>query len=1333
MRLGLIFACALIAISFGQFAPESSQNPAQSGLHVQSFTENSITLEWKIPTLELSPVPTGPTSFYSIDFAGGRYLAQPGKPRIPYYEFTLGVPDGAKIQGIVSQARYETRQDVIPMPVSVPGKDRRGISIDSVVFDSLNYDYAPAQILEVSEQYLFRDLPVVRIKFYPLRYQAGEKVLTVLQQAVIKIVFSVPQIRRGTGSTDAALQDMYASQVLNFEQAKNWLVDIPRSMSRRTAFTEGPWFRMEVSQEGMYRINRAVLAAAGIDVTALDPRTIKIYNHGGMHLPLKTGGVDPAALGPVETSILVQGEADGVFDTDDYILFYAKPLGGWFYSATENDFTFQQHLYDTKNYYWLTYGGMNGKRMAVIAPPVQPATVTDTYFMQRAHFEEDKYNLLSSGAEWYGHRFYGLSASASFTYNLDYSQSMPQSSRMRLKVKSGNGIRYLDPAKYNYRFTVYLNPTKNSVPLLSNRLLNSRVDSTYTVAFNSDEYLVNGNNTMKVEYRGNLTDCNAYMDWVEFYYPHPLSVTDNALNFFTNTGGQPVRYGITGFSATDARMYDITNPVDVTIRDNETGIQNGIFDITLDLSDGQPRHLLITSLNSPAVKTVSNLVAFETGVNLLANSLGADLLIITHPSFLSYAEEIAALRSSGRDPLRCQVINVSDIYFYFSSGVKDVVAVRDFIRYAYYNWTPPRPRYVLLFGDGHYDYRNIALSDTNRIPPFEISANYELECRETDNFFVDINYNLNTFSSISPDLAIGRLPAESRLDARRIVDKLLVYDNSGQKDGWQTVLTFVADDEIAGSSTNEWLHQRDTERLAQLPEIKKFIKQKVYLSAYKSVPGGFGRVKPEANQAIIDQLNEGTLIINYVGHGSPETWSHEYSLTMSRDLSRIQNEGRVTFWIAATCDFGKFDDPKEPSFTEALIWAEKQGAIGVVSSSRLVSSTDNYYFNRALLTDLFENGDASKRLGDAFLAASGAESNDQKYHLFGDPSMYLADPRNEARILSVSPDTMKALSKVRINGSITSMSDFSGGAYLIVNDAQFDSVNTGGPDFYTLLGPRIFRGEVSVAGGLFSGEFVVPKSIRYHYRPTGRVTVYAWSEDNTQDAIGYADTLLFNGTVQNLTDNRGPEISLYFKDQENFNSGDLVSRDPWLIAEIHDESGVNLTREVGHTIEIKIDDIQVKDITSFFSYQRDSYTQGKLTYHLENLESGEHHLLLQAWDNSNNPSREEIIYKITAEEGAVLTEVYNYPNPFSSETNFTFQVQGLSADAEVQIRIYTIQGRLIRRLDQLPRPLPGFNYYPWNGRDEDGDILANGVYLYKIILKNEGKQQEVIEKLVIIR
>jgi hypothetical protein len=770
----------------------------------------------------------------------------------------------------------------------------------------------------------------------------------------------------------------------------------------------------------------------------------------------------------------VQGEQDGSFDQGDYILFYGTQLGGWNYSKSTKDFEYIHHTYDTMNLYWLTFNGTSGKRMQTLPTSVSGVSYTESFFNNRVHFEEDKQNLLASGADWYGHRFSGREGNATFNYTLDYTGNS-QPAKLKIRFKSANGIKYFLPRNFRYWFTVYLNSTKNSTPLLLNATMGATIGKVFSREFSAQDYLESGNNSIAIEYRGDKEGCSAHLDWIELYYPRNFQAENDYLTFYTNTLGQVVKYTISNFANDDVQLFDISDPKNVQILTTETGVQGGKFTFNLDLRDNAHKRLITSSLQSSEITVISTLTPFNPSKDLLDPSLSADLIIITHPSLEGYAREIVTMRENDPMPLKSIVVNTADIYFYFSAGVSDPTAIRNFVRYAYYDWNTPRPAYVLLFGDGHYDYRNIALADTNHVPPYEISADSEINSRESDNFYVDINKNSSSLSSLTPDLAIGRLPVEGTLDARRVVDKLKSYKESKSRDGWQTVLTFVADDEVTTRSDSEWLHQIDTEKLATLPELRRFIKKKIYLSAYPHIAGGFWRLKPGANQAIIDQLNEGTLIINYMGHGDPQRWSHESVLRMASDLPRIQNEGKLTFWIAATCDFGKYDDPFTPSFSEALIWQENRGAIAVLSSARLVYAHDNARFNRDFLRNWCPAGQSSVRLGDAMLLAtvrSGGGVNDQKYHLFGDPSMFLADPRGNMQITSITPDTLKALSKVRVEGFTASGetgqadTDFEGGAYLIVNDARLDSVNTGGSHYYTRLGPRIFKGEISVEGNL---------------------------------------------------------------------------------------------------------------------------------------------------------------------------------------------------------------------------------------------------------------------------
>jgi hypothetical protein len=1332
-KLILITILMLGTLVFGRSADSGKR------LEIVTNADKTLELTWNGGPAQLTPFSVDGREFISIFWQGARYTNEPGKPAMPYFSWRVAVPSDGIISTSFTITSNSDETGIVPVPAGAYDT-RNGKSFDPVyAMDETEYDFLPQNRVEVSPVMYFRELPFVTVRFYPATYLHSQQVLEMANSARITIQF--------TGQTSAARrpvavaprdESLYREMVLNYDQARNWAqAPAQKSLRKATNYSLDAWYRFTVTEDGLYKITRSDLSAAGIDVDNLDPRTIQVFNHGGNMLNINTVATTNNIQGLAENAIYVSGEADGSFDNNDYVLFYGKALGGWHFNDNQSEFRYVQHPYDTQNSYLLTVGQSTGKRMEIAAETGQPASITDDYFWERVRFEDENVNLLSSGTDWYGQRFYGTQSSKSIKYNIANLSSRNLPARINLRFKGGSGIRYGDNAVYNYCFTTYLNPTRNPAALLPTRCFSDESALEISANINSADYLVNGENTIQYNYTGNTDACNAYLDYVEFYYPRDFAAVNNSLTFFTNTVNQVVNYSVSNLSLSDLRIFDLTDPVNIRMITPSGSVSGGTLNFNLDLRGSDERRIMLSSLTSSMIRTVSRISAYRPQTDLLDTQNQADILVVTHPSFRAYAQELLDLRASDPEPLTGKVVDINEIYHYFSSGVKDPVAIRNFVRYAYYNWSSPRPAYLVIFGDGHYDYRNIAHADTNRVPPYEISANYETNTRETDNFYADVNLSASSYTSITPDLALGRMPVESALDARRMIDKLTRYRNPEFRDGWQTTITMVADDEVTSLSDSEWMHQRDADIITQLPNLDRFLVQKIYLSAYPSVPGGFGRVKPAANQAIIDQLNEGTLLIDYVGHGSPQEWAHENVFDMNRDLNRIQNQGRLPFWVAATCEFGRYDDPYEPSSSEILLWLEDRGAIAVVSAARLVYATQNTALNGDLMRYLFPVGTPSRRLGDAMVLALDPYNNDQKYHLFGDPTMYLADPRSRIQVSSIEPDTLKALSKVKVTGQvldqagIQTWANFDGGAFMVINDARYDSVTTGGSLYYTLLGPRIFKGEISVESGLFSGEFIVPKSIRYVPKHTGRLTIYAWNEAGFGDAMGYVDTLLFNGS-ENLYDESGPELDIYFDGQEAFHDGDLVPGNVAVVAEIYDENGINLTREVGHTIEITIDDDAPIDVTPFFAYERNSYSNGKLTYYLEDLKPGTHRLSLQAWDNLNNPTQQEISFRVVAGGGLVVADVLNYPNPFARETDFTLQAQGVDAGAEAKIKIYTINGRLIRTLDGLPVQ-PGYNYFHWDGRDEDGDALANGVYIYKIIVRSGNQSSEVIEKLVILK
>ncbi len=1303
---------------------------ASGDLRVIQSDAHSMIIEWTVHSFKQENISeeTG-KQFTYVSFLNARHPFKAGQPDIPQRLFTIGIPeDGSANIQILSQTK-KTIHNISLAPVPTLTQQIKGVPVAQLIEDQDFYrsnNLFPKQSVALLPVNRFRDITTQKVVLNPVQFNPKEQTLTYTTQMRLQITYNNPHNTRHPYEQRGLLDALYKDMLLNFDVAQHWQISRPAALRKTSGLPTGTWYRISINEDGLYKIGLSTLISAGIDVNNLNIHDIRMFNNSGHMLSYQTNATqyNPAFTEEIPITTIDQNN-NGLLDDNDYILFYGKQVNGWFYDAGAKEFKYQEHLYATENVYWLVLSSGNGLRMEESALPAQSGAIEETYYMERFHFEEEQYNLLASGPDWYGHRFFGLSDHFSQDFELHPDLSIAAQPEFRIQLKGGSGVKYYDNSGYKYYFDISL----NSNTLFTNKSFTTSAIPLYQTMLPSPQYLRDGENTLSIQYRGNLDGCSAHLDWFEVWYPHDFKANNNYLQFYSRNYTVPVRYTIRNMTAAnDVFVFDVSDPLHVNILAKNLSVNGNTLSFDLPASE-HPQAILVTSLSSPDIKPVANLKAVEHTSDLTATGNQADFIIITDKSFMPYAEELANMRS----PLSSKVVSTEQVYMDFNSGVPDPTAIRNFIRYAYSHWQTPAPSYVLLFGDAHYDYRNIAITDTMRVPTFEIFATSEIDSRMTDNYFVDLNYTSdNKFRFVSPDLAIGRIPVQTKQQAADYLDKLIQYEQHPSRDGWQTVLTFVADDNTRPGVTSEYFHQKQTEDIARLSQLRKFNKNKVYLSAYPSAPGGFGRIKPEANNALIDYLNQGTLMVNYIGHGSPTQWAHESVFSMNRDLERIQNEGKLTFLIAATCDFGKFDDPHEPSFTEELIWQKNRGTIGALASTRLAFSSENAKFNTDFNKALFPSGQPSVSLGMAKLLSTESDENDQKFVLFADPTMHLADPRDNIHIVSITPDTLKALSEVTVQAQVEKDSafdpNFNGDAMLLVNDARYDSVITANKFApVTLPGPSIFRGQISVTNGLLTGKFILPKTIRYVNKNTGKLTLYAWNEQSGQSAIGYNDQLLFNGSIADIADDNGPEMDIYFKDQENFSSGDLIPQNPILIATLQDERGINITGTTGHTISIQVDQEAPKSISGFFTYEKDSYTKGTIQYPLEKLSTGKHHLTLSAFDNLNNAADISVDFKISDDADLVLDEVVNYPNPFSSETKFTFQTNREGAD--LHIKIYTINGRIIRELEGIS--VAGYNdELSWDGRDEDGDLVANGIYLYKIILTDNGKSKEVIEKMV---
>ncbi len=1185
-----------------------------------------------------------------------------------------------------------------------------------------------------------RELNVQEVLLRPVQYFPGKNEIRIYTQITVGINFASSKYRKG--EIDKSEIEFLKNTVINFNIARNW-INSPRKIKKISAHSvlaEGTWYRFEAPEEGIYKITRDMLSDMGIDADNVDPRTIKIYNNGGYILPWKVSA--PRPFGLTENAILVKGEEDGRFDAGDYILFYGRGTDFFEFDTLARKIKRNKHWYSKENYYFITSGGANGKRMQ----PKTSLNLTDVYKQTSTKafkfFDEDKHYVIPSGIIVVGDDFSVNKNSRTYVNTLTN----------RISSEPINyTIQFVNTTENVSQLQVYENNKLILIASILGRRFGFEPDYSFgrlyrgTAIFEGD--LPENRSVLKIVFNPSESIPKGYLDYYEIKYTAELKAVNNSLVIFGEARDTVIEYKVSGFSSTNIHCFDITDYSNVKFLDHEKLNGGEIIFQARENSFNPSKYYVVE--NSALLKPV-NFKKVENS-DLLTEEKGAEYVIITNKKFRAAAERLAQYRENESPyPLSSKVVIVDDILREFSLEMVDPTAIRDYLMWAYNNWEI-KPKYALLLGDGDYDYLNLLDLNKNYVLTFQ----YQILNPSSSQVFNEINtYSTDDFySRVSgddkkADIGVGRLPVTSAEEAEDVVDKIITYESESEKGLWRNTITLVTDDGITSEGRDPAIHWRQSETLSSIYIPPYFDQNKIYLSVYPTVVSGFGRRKPEVNKAIINAINNGTLVLNFIGHGSPDLWTHERVFEKDISIPQIKND-KYFFLTAATCDFGRFDDPNNTSGTEELILIPNRGIIGALTAVRPVYSGENAALSYTFYSKLFSQRDEKglpKRIGQAYyeLKQKKTLDNDEKFHLFGDPAIRLNEPVLRTHIDSVNKSPLdvsvqiKALGDVEIEGTVHDLEGnpmpFEGEAILSVFDSEREVELKDVKGIMKTQGGVIFRGKVSVENGKFSTGFVVPKDISYENK-NGKIIAYVFTDEI--DGVGYTKNIIVGGTDSTkVNDKTGPEIEIFY-DDENFENSYLVNPDFTLIVKLKDETGLNTTGlGIGHKLEaILNDDVENSiDLTNYFIGDLNSFGRsGVVRYKFNSLEPGEYNIKIKAWDVFNNFSVSESNFIVVDDAGLVVKDLFNYPNPFASNTTFTFQ-HNLTQPVDVAIKIYTIAGRMIKEIKRFGL-LEKFVKINWDGTDEDGNVLANGTYLYKVNVKtvNGDYSDNLLGKLSIIK
>jgi len=1104
----------------------------------------------------------------------------------------------------------------------------------------------------------------------------------------------------------------------------------------------GNWLKVSVTSDAVYKVSGAYLRNAGLISGNVPSDHLHVFGSSFGKLPELNSAYKSDDL--KQLAISVEDGGDGIFNEADYLLFYGNGPHRWYANGLV-EFEQDRNIYSDKAFYFINVNaGFTPKRISNAS--IESGSVTHVITSSNFYdcYENDAVNLVKGGQRWYGEKF-DVELERSFSFNVPQIESTaPVKFKVSLATNastSGNTQSYL--VNGNQLLSAAL-------PIVSKDYVQSIKSFSYTNPTESISLLIKINRVNS----GVLT----YLDRIILNARRKLTYTGNQFGFrdMSTVGiGNVGQFNLEGLNS-NCQIWEVTNGVIPSNRQLNFFNAVGSFVAHLD----SLRQFVVFEPANALVPTVEQIIENQN----LHGLDQVDLLIVSPKDFISEANRLADLHRE--EGLKVHVVDVSQVYNEFSGGMQDPGAIRMFAKMFYdrgsLNGDPLK--YLLLFGDGSYDPKNRLSGNLNFIPTYQFpNGENSLISLVTDDFFG----LLDDADAMGPadmvDIGVGRLLISSATQAKQQVDKIEHYMKNGSTfyggasgDGfgdWKLNYVQIADDEENGYFINQDTEKHFDYVRAHHPEMNAV---KLYADAFLQESSAGGQRYPDVNNQIDSWVDKGALIVNYVGHGGERGFAQERILTIEQ-IQSWKNINKLNLLVSATCEFTRFDDPSRYSAGELASLNPIGGSIALMTTARSVFFGVNSATGESFYEHVFERDISGLplRLGDIIRKTkngSGSSDNKRCFVLIGDPALRLALPTHRVVTDSVNGvhinafnDTLKALSQVRVVGHIEDyqgnvIPNFNGYIYPTLFDKP-KQVSTLGQDPDSPVIPFevqrniIYKGKGSVNQGRFNFEFIVPKDINYSVN-FGKMSYYAHA-DNTD--AGWLDSSLRVGSINpnGITDDQGPIIDLAMNDFD-FIDGGLTNQSPKLLAKLNDESGINTVGNgIGHDITAVLDNVTSSPyvLNDFYSTDLDTYKSGSLTYGFDGLQTGAHSLRVKAWDVNNNPGESTISFVVRENGEIALSHVLNYPNPFTTNTAFYFEHNQAEDVLDVRVQIYSVSGLLVKTI-LTSMQTNGYRSQPiyWDGKDDFGDQLANGVYVYKLAVQDSsGKVEEKIEKLFLIR
>lgn len=1098
-----------------------------------------------------------------------------------------------------------------------------------------------------------------------------------------------------------------------------------------SVLANGKWVKVQIETTGIKRISKSTLETFGFT----DISKIAIYGNGGKQLAYSNSATRQNDLARI-----------AVRRANNNIYFFANGTDNWTYTKSEDFFSCTKHDYDTYAYYFITESDTPSEEIESIDLSGLNADEETSVYDYREHHELNTKSLISSGREWFGEEFNYITKSRTLSYNIP---NLDTNSEIKMKLRAAGRSSSLSSLKFAVDETNVATTSFYTVTLSSSTDYYARAAST-----SSSFYALSDKFDIDITYSLPTNTSYAWLDYLTINAKAKIDISGkNQLDFrlgstFYNSG--TTKFNVSGASA-DTRVWIVTNistPIAVTGK-----YADGIY--SFNASNGSKSEFIAFNENT----SVEEIKEKATVTNQDLHSLeSANYIIVCPKEFLEQANALAQLHEE-KQGISTIVVTTEQIYNEYSSGTRDASAIRDFVRSIYKKADEGDDnflKYLLLFGDGSLN--NITIdANTN---PFNIIPTYQSaqslnqsQTYVTDDFygFLDDSEGASDLTG-RVDIGVGRMPISTVAQAEAAVEKTKNYLTALTHGKWKSKVTFFADD----GDSNEHVNYAELNASRVEADYPKMNVNRIYLDGYNVSYSASGKAYPDAKNDIESAISDGTLILNYVGHGSPNELTAEQVLTR-QSVDAWTNKYKLFFFITATCEFTNFDEPAETSSGENVFLNTNGGGIGLFTSTRLVYGDRNYAINSKLYDKLLntdENGQPYS-YGEATRHAkvlAGGNVNSLKYILLCDPALCPPLAKYEIKTDSINgieydnvTEPIKPLTQSVISGSVRDadgdvLTDFNGDVAISLYDKKTfikTNGNDSSPYTYKTYKDKLFTGNVDVVNGRFLANIILSKDASYDTN-VGKILYYGLSDDN-REAAGADETILVGGIPDGvLTDTIGPEIEAWIN-TTNFKNGQVVNNSPILYVTLNDESGINVSGAgVGHDITLIINDDRENAVTLNQYYESTSkYSFGKVTYQFPTLEEGKYELVIKAWDNISNSTSKRLNFVVKKNIGIAIEQCAIYPNPYNQGQDalkLSFQHNAPNESLNICIKAYSMNGQLmIKKYISTIASQNGITPILLSDEVDEIRTLPQGIYTFEITVDNgNGRSGKLAKKIVVV-